>query len=71
MSSGGEPAQLTLDDVHKNWDDLLIGGNNGIMCIVFSLFWWGSALEKNQLEEYGCWERALKDVVATFGACLV
>ncbi|KAF9503965.1 hypothetical protein BS47DRAFT_1309004 [Hydnum rufescens UP504] len=49
-STGDEPTPVIADDMGKDWDFLLVGSNNGIMCLVFSLFWWGSALKKDQVE---------------------
>jgi hypothetical protein len=70
MSLHDEPIPLSAVDRHENWDSLLIGGNNGIICIVFSLYWWGCSLKPDQIEEYKYWMQAVKDVDMTFGACL-
>jgi hypothetical protein len=47
------------DNVSKDWDLLLVEGNNGIMCLIFALFWWGFSLKQDESEEYVSWECAV------------
>jgi hypothetical protein len=55
----------------KDWKVLLLGGNNGIICIVMSLFWWGKEISKLDRGNTDDWLDAVRDVDAVFSACIM
>jgi len=65
------PRPLTLTQVNQDWAAVLVGGNNGVICIVMSLYWWGMHLSESSVDNLADdWLEAVLDVNAVFSACL-
>jgi hypothetical protein len=67
----GWPQPLTNFQVKGDWKPILIGGNNGIICIVMSLYWWGKHLVKTTGVDVNDWLAAVKDVSTILSACVI
>ena len=55
-----------LCDTLADWSALLIGGNNGIICILMSLYWWGKCVPASAKADLKDWLDAVKEVDTVF-----
>ncbi|KAF9506346.1 hypothetical protein BS47DRAFT_1367451 [Hydnum rufescens UP504] len=58
----GHPKLLLVSDIARDWEALLVGGNNGVMCVMMALYWWGKHLAERDGADITDWLNAMKDV---------